>query len=243
MDDKTSFEMQDDPLKRKFWAPISNVIDFCTEYITQHQCTKILEVGPGPRPFKHATHFIDHEARFIRENTTNIDVEFDAFPFPDKYFDFVYCRHVLEDLDNPFLCISEMQRVGKSGYIETPNPIAEISRFVIDPYRGYPHHRWFVAADFDKLYFLAKYPLFEYGTNETINTIFYDLLKNPFYWNTYYFWENQIQFRKYKSMVDFIFKSGDLSTRLSEMLDFGHDNVINFGAKILKIDVKHMAAT
>lgn len=229
--------MEESPIKHRFWAPIQNTLDFCEDYITKNKCTKILEIGPGPRPFKHATHFIEHEARFVKENTTVIDVEFDSFPFPDKYFDFVYCRHVLEDLDNPFHCISEIQRVSNAGYIETPNPVAEISRYVSDTdHRGYIHHRWFVAADFDKLYFLAKYPMFEYTTNESLNERFYSLLKNPFNWNTYYFWENDIRFFKYKAMIDFDFTSTTMSKVMTEMLETGCKNAKDFTLNKLHFD-------
>ena len=237
MDDNTS--PPDTPIKRKFWAPIQNVLDFLGEYLTKHQCVKILEIGPGPRPFKYATHFIEHEARFMtHDNITNIDVEFDTFPFPDKYFDFVYCRHVLEDLDNPFHCISEMQRTSKAGYIETPNPIAESSRHVSDEHRGYIHHRWFVAADATKLYFFSKYPMFEYSTNESLNERFYALLLNPFNWNTYYFWENEILFYKYKPMIDFDFTGKTMSEVLSKMLNLGQQNANEFISKNLHFDIR-----
>jgi ubiquinone/menaquinone biosynthesis C-methylase UbiE len=49
-------------------------------------------------------------------------------PYEDKEFDFVYCRHVLEDLIYPFRVIKEMQRVAKAGYIETPSPMAELKK-------------------------------------------------------------------------------------------------------------------
>ena len=50
-------------------------------------------------------------------------VEADAtdLPFPPKSFDFVYCSHTA-DLGQFF---REIQRVGKAGYIETPNYLLE----------------------------------------------------------------------------------------------------------------------
>jgi SAM-dependent methyltransferase len=41
-------------------------------------------------------------------------------PFADKEFDFVYCSHVLEHVQNPETACSELMRIGKRGYIECP---------------------------------------------------------------------------------------------------------------------------
>jgi len=38
-----------------------------------------------------------------------------AMPFPDKSFDFVYCAHVLEHVDDPIRACREIMRVGKRG--------------------------------------------------------------------------------------------------------------------------------
>jgi SAM-dependent methyltransferase len=46
-------------------------------------------------------------------------------PFRDKAFDFVITFHVLEHVPDPAAFLQELQRVGKAGYIETPNAIFE----------------------------------------------------------------------------------------------------------------------
>lgn len=44
-----------------------------------------------------------------------LDIEKDAFPYPDQSFDLVVCNQVLEHLKNIFLPLSEMDRVLKPG--------------------------------------------------------------------------------------------------------------------------------
>jgi len=46
-------------------------------------------------------------------------------PFMDKAFDYIIASHVLEHINTPELFLKELQRVGKAGYIETPNAIFE----------------------------------------------------------------------------------------------------------------------
>ena len=41
-------------------------------------------------------------------------------PFGDKTFDFVYCSHVLEVVEEPVKACQEIMRVGARGFIETP---------------------------------------------------------------------------------------------------------------------------
>jgi SAM-dependent methyltransferase len=46
-------------------------------------------------------------------------------PFKDKAFDFVVASHILEHMKDPEQFLSELARVAKAGYIETPNSIGE----------------------------------------------------------------------------------------------------------------------
>jgi len=46
-------------------------------------------------------------------------------PFHDKAFDFVIASHILEHISRPEEFIRELMRVGKAGYIETPNIFLE----------------------------------------------------------------------------------------------------------------------
>ena len=48
--------------------------------------------------------------------------KFDGYsiPFPDKYFDLVYCTHVIEHVEHPRLLLREIKRVSKSQVFEVP---------------------------------------------------------------------------------------------------------------------------
>ncbi|MFA6431795.1 MAG: class I SAM-dependent methyltransferase [Candidatus Margulisiibacteriota bacterium] len=70
---------------------------------------KILNVGCGDQIF--GTHFIDLYPQ--RENVIKCDVEKEAIPFPDNYFDEVYCENMLEHLKSPNKVLVEMLRVLK----------------------------------------------------------------------------------------------------------------------------------
>lgn len=43
-----------------------------------------------------------------------------SIPFPDKYFDLVYCTHVIEHVEHPRLLLREIKRVSKSQLFEVP---------------------------------------------------------------------------------------------------------------------------
>ncbi len=78
------------------------------------------------------------------------------FPFPDKMFDFVICSHTLEDVRDPLRACSEIIRVGKAGYIETPSRIGE-SLMAYNKLVGASHHRWTVEIQNEQIQFRMKY--------------------------------------------------------------------------------------
>ena len=122
-------------------------------------------------------------------------MERETLPFPDKYFDFIYCRHVVEDILYPFKFFPEMSRVGKAGYIETPSVLAELCRGIdagSPPWRGYHHHHGFVWNDNGTLKLLKKYPIIEY-TEFDDATIEAFLRNNPKQWDAYLLWKNAIK--------------------------------------------------
>jgi radical SAM superfamily enzyme YgiQ (UPF0313 family)/ubiquinone/menaquinone biosynthesis C-methylase UbiE len=93
---------------------------------------KVLDIGSGNLPFPLATHLAD--LALTNDSVGRAGVPFkhldgkpvyecdlENLPFGDHEFDFVYCSHVLEHVENPEKACTELMRVGKRGYIETPN--------------------------------------------------------------------------------------------------------------------------
>lgn len=89
---------------------------------------KVLDVGSGGYPFPRATVLAD---RFVgptehrygplkKDDRTFVEADVCNMPFEDRSFDYVYCSHVLEHVDDPIEACKEIMRVGKRGYIETP---------------------------------------------------------------------------------------------------------------------------
>lgn len=186
------------------WHPIPEVIRCLSDGIPDG--ATVLEIGPGLIPFLRATAFVDFaDVPLARKPFYKVDLTSERLPFDDKSFDFVYCRHVLEDSWNPFAICAEMSRVGKRGYIETPSPFAELCRGVdgnAPPYRGYHHHRFIIWSDGSQLKFVSKYPLVEYLVAPDAKLA--SMLRNgPKYWNTYFPWEGSISVRHVQSPQDF----------------------------------------
>jgi SAM-dependent methyltransferase len=141
---------------------------------------RVLDVGGWFLPLNVATHVLDlgpmetrgaaldpeNPPRFTKETWIVADACVAPWPFPDKYFDFSICSHLLEDVRDPLAVIRELVRVAKAGYVETPSRLREIfakgrfdhvkSRLFWPPAVGFHHHRWFVEAAGPHLVFTAK---------------------------------------------------------------------------------------
>lgn len=188
----------------KYWAPVPEVLKFLEG---KYAGGRILDVGPGHCPLPWATDSVDFVDAPGAKNLVKCDLTNEPIPYPDKSFDLVFCRHLLEDSWNPFPICKEISRVGKAGYIETPSPIAELCRGVdgsSPPYRGYHHHRFLVwTFKNNTLSFVTKYPLIEYIDRKDDAQYVSILRQGPKYWNTYYLWENEINIRHLQSPLDF----------------------------------------
>lgn len=186
----------------KYWAPITRVMDYVSSIIPEGH--KVLDIGPGHAPFKRATHSVDFVDVPGVPNLKKCDLANEPLPYGDKEMDFIFCRHCLEDMFDPFPLIKEMQRVGKAGYIECPSPIAELGRGVdggSPPFYGFHHHRWIVWVFGRELRFISKYPLIEYLRFDPVKID--GLLRQDRYWNSYYLWENEINLVHRQSPLDF----------------------------------------
>lgn len=89
---------------------------------------KVLDIGSGGDPFPLATHLCDWRLETSTDRFEPIVIDHRPFyladvrslPFCDKSFDFVYCCHILEHVEDPILACKELQRVARRGYVETP---------------------------------------------------------------------------------------------------------------------------
>jgi len=108
---------------------------------------RVLDVGSGGWPFSKATHLADrfpekttHRVEALkRDERPFIAVDVERLPFGDGSYDFVFCSHVLEHLDDPGRAIRELMRVGRRGYIEVPTRLSDV---MLDFTRLENHHRW-----------------------------------------------------------------------------------------------------
>lgn len=92
----------------------------------------VLDVGSGGTPYPRSDVLLDRltgaehrcgDSMMIDRPTVFGDAQ--RMPFKNKAFDFVVASHILEHIAAPEKFLKELQRVGKAGYIETPNAIFE----------------------------------------------------------------------------------------------------------------------
>lgn len=196
----------------KHWAPIPQVVEWLVSRLPAG--AKVLEIGPGFVPFPLARTFVDiRELPDLPGTCYDVDVNREPLPFYEKEFDFCYARHVLEDMWNPFNLIAQMSRIAKSGYIETPSPIAECCKGVdggSPPYHGYHHHRFMVWDNDGELTFVSKFPVIEHLAFRGNDAV---LRAGPLYWNTYFLWTDDIRVRHLQCPADF-----DIMTQYGDVL-------------------------
>lgn len=92
----------------------------------------VLEVGSGGNPYARANVLLDayettrerHWVPLVADRPTVLGFV-ENLPFRDGAFDFVIASHVLEHSSDPERFISELQRVARAGYIETPDAFME----------------------------------------------------------------------------------------------------------------------
>lgn len=193
------------PLTQTTWAAFSarlDVTQYWSNEIDKHNYTKVAEFGPGGvnRRFPRSNILIDHFESQINVPTEGItthliDIDLDRVPVEDFAFDFVYCRHLMEDLNNPLGAFREMTRLSKRGYIETPSPLIE--SLVIDEMSldmpGYPHHRFlfWTHQPTNTLFALQKFPAINNlpRTMAQVTQWVKIVQELPHFFNNYYQWD------------------------------------------------------
>jgi SAM-dependent methyltransferase len=197
--------LQSSSLIRKFWAPHPQILDALGRKLDRMGIAdRIVDVGAGYCPFPRATHLLDWNHKDVPGSDAGkfvfqSDLDYDRLPYEDRFFSFAYCRHTLEDIQNPLHAFQEIIRVARQGYIETPSPLIELLRGVdggalATSYRGYVHHRYIVWSDWatNTLYFLPKLPILEHLHIPEMDVARMTYLANhhPVYWNNYYIWDS-----------------------------------------------------
>lgn len=112
--------------------------------------SSVLDIGSGHYPFPLATVLVDLYAEksphrcepLLRDHRPLIVAGIEELPFKSKSFDFVYCSHVLEHVEDPIRACEEIMRVGKRGYIETPS----FGKDVLFGWAGETGHKWFTVS-------------------------------------------------------------------------------------------------
>jgi SAM-dependent methyltransferase len=101
-------------------------------FLPVHKDGLVLDVGSGGTPYPRSDVLLDRltgsehrcgDSMMLDRLAVFGDAQ--KMPFKDKSFDFIVASHILEHMAEPEKFITELQRVGKAGYIETPNAIFE----------------------------------------------------------------------------------------------------------------------
>ncbi|MFA6296272.1 MAG: class I SAM-dependent methyltransferase [Patescibacteria group bacterium] len=164
----------------------------------------VVDLGCGGRPLPRAdiivdkflTGFTERPTDFIDNKAFIIQCDIDHLPFKNKSIDFVYSSHVIEHLNNPAICLNEMERIGKRGYITCPSALRE-------QIMALKMHLWFAEIKDNKIILFRKkqpYP-------EFINNYFDKFLasEQSYIWHSFersfrkeffinYFWKNKINY-------------------------------------------------
>lgn len=142
----------------------------------------VLEIGSGSNPILRADVLLDKyvaKSEIHRSSGKIVKIDERPFiigdakdlPFIKNAFDFVVARHLLEHLSKPRKFVSELNRVSRGGYIETPSPFtglihggyqninSTIPEKIVNKLhhgKGTKGHKWFVLANGSEIIMTAK---------------------------------------------------------------------------------------
>jgi SAM-dependent methyltransferase len=179
----------------------------------------VLEVGSGGNPYPRSNVLVDayedtrerHWEPLIHDRPTVISFVEDL-PFKDKSFDYVVAAHVLEHSPYPEKFLTELQRVAKAGYIETPDAIMER----LNPYKD---HRLEITERFGELlirkksYWTTDSELVELYESKVKEIITKDVIpNNAEAFHVRFYWEDNINHKVLNPLVDCIWVPTDLDS-------------------------------
>ena len=164
----------------------------------------VLEVGSGGSPYFRANVLCDAyevtQERFFAplvHDRPTVMAFVEQLPFKDDSFDFVIASHVLEHSADPEKFLSEIQRVGKAGYIEVPDAFME-------RLTHYGFHRLEITDKNGELIIRKKK---NYIQDEEVVGLFHNKARPifpnwasryPFHFHVRYYWERKSRGIHYK---------------------------------------------
>lgn len=174
-----------------------------------HKNALVLEVGSGGNPYPRSNVLLDayeetrerHWEDLIHDRPTILSFG-ENLPFKDKSFDFVIAAHVLEHTPYPDRFLSEIQRVGRAGYIETPDAFMER----INPYKD--HRLEITVRDNNLLIRKKKHWIQDAEVNELYEQRAKMIIaeetipRHPEEFHTRYFWSDKINYTIVNPEVD-----------------------------------------
>lgn len=91
----------------------------------------VLDIGPGEFPLERANFYLDRYERDLKrfsdkgKGTIIGDVDTGLQNVPAKSFDYAFCSHVLEHVENPEIAAAAISRIAKRGTIVLPSVVKE----------------------------------------------------------------------------------------------------------------------
>lgn len=138
---------------------------------------QVLDIGSGHNPHPRANVVADKfvDTNYHRSNNIKVlkqqrfvQADGENMPFADGEFGYVICCHVLEHVDRPENFYTEMQRVAKTGYVETPSLIGEM----LIPKES---HQW-VILDIDNTIVMVSKKRLGFHASHDFGDLFLDYL-------------------------------------------------------------------
>jgi hypothetical protein len=188
---------------------------------------RVLEIGPGATPYFRSDVFLelqyDNDEERIAQSghiglleTEKQVVYYDGgkFPFIDKEFDYVICSHVLEHVIDADVFLSEIQRVGKMGYLEFPT-------IYYDYIYNFPEHQLFILEKNGVIYWMTKVEsgLMKYASIQrffyrTCELKYFDTINN---FKDYFFqgfeWFNKIESKRVSDLNLLTYNEEDIKLK------------------------------
>jgi len=159
--------------------------EFLKKKLTTHTNLKILDIGCGYTANPYATHLADTlDLRNFYKEKNFILLQDEILPFKDKEFDFIISSHVLEHVTDPQFFISELERIGKEGYIEVPTRLEDNLVF-----ENKSAHLWWINFDYNDYSLLIQKkkqiiePFLTVSSSQFLRKYFDDSLTLKLLWN------------------------------------------------------------